>query len=183
MKKIIVTVLGWDRPGIVAAVARTLYDFGCNIEDISQTILQTEFAAIFIAAMPDETKREELRAGLEDRLHPMGLEVHLKDLRAVEAETPLEAEPFVITTIGPDRQGLVSGVTELLAEFKINIAQLKAAFRGGDDPYRNIMIYEIDIPSAVDRQAFRDGLYQRGRELGIEVSLQHRDIFEQIYRI
>ena len=39
----IVTVLGSDRPGIVAAVAGVLADHDANILDISQTILQGIF--------------------------------------------------------------------------------------------------------------------------------------------
>jgi glycine cleavage system transcriptional repressor len=183
MRKIIVTVLGFDRPGIVASVSRALFDFRCNIEDVSQTILQTEFAGIFIASMPEGMKQEELRVGLEGRLNPEGLAVYLKELQPVEARIPPETEPFVITTVGPDRLGLVAGITALLSDFTINITQLKAAFRGGDDPRRNIMIYEVDIPVATDHHAFRAALFARGKELGLDVSLQHSDIFEQIHRI
>ena len=38
MKKIVVTVIGADRVGIVAQVARNLADTNINILDISQTI-------------------------------------------------------------------------------------------------------------------------------------------------
>jgi glycine cleavage system transcriptional repressor len=183
MRKIVVTVLGFDRPGIVAAVSKALFEYRCNIEDVSQTILQTEFAGIFIASMPDGMEQEDLRAGLESRLNPKGLSVYVKPMQPVEATTPPETEPFVITTVGPDRLGLVAGITALLAEYKINITHLKAVFRGGDDPRRNTMIYEVDIPVATDHHAFRAALYARGRELGLDVSLQHSDIFEQIHRI
>ena len=53
MEKWVVSVLGGDRPGIVAQVASCLAEFGCNIEDCNQTILQTEFAAIFIVTAPE----------------------------------------------------------------------------------------------------------------------------------
>ena len=38
MKKIVVSVLGQDRPGIIAAITRVLYQTDCNIENVSQTI-------------------------------------------------------------------------------------------------------------------------------------------------
>ncbi len=53
MKKIIISVLGHDRPGIIAAVSEVLFRNGCNMEDVSQSILQTEFAGVFIASRPD----------------------------------------------------------------------------------------------------------------------------------
>lgn len=183
MRKIIVTVLGYDRPGIVAAVSKALLDLQCNIEDVSQTILQTEFAGIFIVSMPPGMNKEELQAGMESRLSAEGLAVYVKEMQPVETTIAPETEPFVITTVGPDRLGLVAGITGLLAEYRINITQLKAAFRGGDDPRRNIMIYEVDIPVAIDHHAFRAALYARGRDLGLDVSLQHIDIFRQIHRI
>jgi glycine cleavage system transcriptional repressor len=52
MKKMIISVLGKDRPGIIAAVTRILYELDCNIENVSQTILQNEFSGIFIAGVP-----------------------------------------------------------------------------------------------------------------------------------
>ncbi len=47
-EKVIVTVLGKDRVGIIAAVANTLADSGANILDISQTIMQDFFTMIMI---------------------------------------------------------------------------------------------------------------------------------------
>ena len=42
MKRFIISVLGKDRPGIIAAVTKVLFDLELNIEDVSQTILQNQ---------------------------------------------------------------------------------------------------------------------------------------------
>jgi glycine cleavage system transcriptional repressor len=183
MNKIIVSVLGHDRPGIIAAVSEVLFLSGCNIEDVSQTILQTEFAGVFIASRPDSLTTEELIGRLCEKLDPMGLSVLIRKMESAGIWGPPPSEPFVITTMGPDRPGLVAGITELLARFGVNISNLKAIFRGGDNPHENTMIYEVDIPVAVDQNSFREALYDRGRELNLDVSLQHREIFEAIHRI
>jgi glycine cleavage system transcriptional repressor len=183
MGKVVISVLGYDRPGIIAAVSGLLFDKHCNIEDVSQTILQTEFAGFFIASTPEGLKNEELFESLTRKLAPMGLAVLLKEMQEQGEWVPPESEPFVITTMGPDRLGLVSGITDLMVGFGINIATLKAVFRGDDDPRRNVMIYEVDVPVTVDQNAFRTALYQRAKEFGLDVSLQHRDIFEAIHRI
>jgi glycine cleavage system transcriptional repressor len=52
MKKMIISVLGKDRPGIIAAVTHILFEQDCNIENVSQTILQNEFSGIFIVGVP-----------------------------------------------------------------------------------------------------------------------------------
>jgi glycine cleavage system transcriptional repressor len=183
MRKIIVSVLGHDRPGIIATVAGVLFRNGCNIEDVSQTILQTEFAGIFIASPPASLSHDELLGRLHEQLDPLGLSVLLREMEETGLWEPPACEPFVITTMGPDRLGLVAGVTDLLASFGVNISNLKAVFRGGDDPRANTMIYEVDIPVTVDHDRFREALRERGAELGIDISLQHSEIFEAIHRV
>ncbi|MBE0467782.1 MAG: ACT domain-containing protein [Candidatus Desulforudis sp.] len=49
--RIIVTVLGRDRVGIIAGVAQVLAENQVNILDISQTILQEFFVMILVADM------------------------------------------------------------------------------------------------------------------------------------
>ena len=51
----VLSVLGKDRPGIVAAMANTLGDAGANIVDISQTILSGIFTMTMLVDL-DETK-------------------------------------------------------------------------------------------------------------------------------
>ncbi|RJR54403.1 MAG: ACT domain-containing protein [Desulfobacteraceae bacterium] len=184
MDKAVISILGRDRPGIVAAVARILLDRGCNIEDVTQTSLQAEFAGIFIATMPDSLAPSALLSALKAGLAPFGVEVLVKRLeRAPEHSAPVNAEPFVITTMGPDRMGLVAGVTDVMARFGVNITNLKAVFRGGTDPFRNIMIYEVDVPGQVDHAGFRTALRSRAKELDLDITIQHRRIFEAINRV
>jgi glycine cleavage system transcriptional repressor len=183
MKKMIISVLGHDRPGIIAAVSEVLFRNGCNMEDVSQSILQTEFAGVFVASLPDTLEAGKLSGRLREKLDPMKLSVLLREVDGAGVWQAPPSEPFVITAMGPDRPGLVAGITELLARFGVNISNLKAVFRGGDNPLENTMIYEVDIPLAVDQNPFREALYERGRELGLDVSLQHREIFEAIHRV
>lgn len=183
VSKIVVFVLGPDRPGIIAAVSLTLFEQGCNLEDVSQTALQTEFVGIFIASMPGRIPEENLRAALSGRLSPLGLFVHLRPLDEAGGFQPPPSEPFVITTHGPDRPGLVAGITEILAQHGVNITNMKAVPRGERMHQEYVMFYEVDIPAAVDQRAFRAVLQARSRELGLEVNIQHREIFAQIHRI
>ncbi len=80
MKKVILSVLGHDRPGIVAAVTGILFDLNCNIENVSQTILQTEFSGSFIVALPQELSLDDLHKRFVENLTPMELHVHIAPL-------------------------------------------------------------------------------------------------------
>jgi len=184
MNKVILSVLGHDRPGIVAAVARVLFEQNCNIENVSQTILQTEFAGIFIVSMPEDLALENLHASLNSELGPMNLHAHIDRLAEQAAVfASRESEPFVITTKGPDRKGLVAGISEVIASYGVNITNLQAVFKGGDDPGDNIMIYEVDVPTDIDQQDLHNDLRQKAESLNLVISIQHRNIFEAINRI
>lgn len=48
-ERVVITVLGANRPGILAGVAKIIADANVNIEDISQKIMQDLFALMIIA--------------------------------------------------------------------------------------------------------------------------------------
>ena len=98
MNKIILTVIGKDRPGIISAVSEVLFRLNCNIENISQTILQTEFAGIFIVSVPGDFVGEELEKEFASSLKDENLYVHIKLLE--KADTACEeknCETFIET--------------------------------------------------------------------------------------
>jgi glycine cleavage system transcriptional repressor len=184
MNKAILSFLGRDRPGIVAAVSRALTDRNCNIENVSQTMLQNEFAGIFIVTMPPGMSSADLHREMSSRLEPLGMHIYTKPCEGGEDDCePENSEPFVITTKGPDRKGLVAGIAEVIARHGVNITNLQAVFKGGNDPGDNIMIYEVDLPATFDRRAFTRDLRARADALHLEISIQHRNIFEAIHRI
>jgi glycine cleavage system transcriptional repressor len=184
MTKAILSVLGRDRPGIVAAVSRVLLDQSCNIENVSQTMLQSEFAGIFVVSLPDGMPAEDLHLALDSRLAPIGLTVLTKPCDPGEdAGATAACEPFVITTRGPDRKGLVAHISGVIARHGVNITNLQAMFKGGDVPGDNIMIFEVDVPTAVDLQTLARDLRDKAVDLRLDISIQHRQIFEVLHRI
>ena len=184
MNKVILSVLGQDRPGIVATITGVLARQQCNIENVSQTILQSQFAGIFVVSIPPDLSLKVVKQGLVKEMQTLDLSVQVKAVQDQEAIFLAgDSEPFIITTEGPDRIGLVAGITEIIARYGANITNLQAVFKGGDAPGDNIMIYEVDIPIKVDQKAFDRDLRQRATELSLDISIQHRNIFEAINRI
>ena len=77
--KCVVSVLGKDRSGIVAAVATALAECGANIDDISQTILGGIFSMTMMVTLDAEvadfnTVQERLDAVAED----LGVQITLQ---------------------------------------------------------------------------------------------------------
>jgi len=184
MNKVVISVLGPDRPGIIAAVTRVLFEKDCNIENVSQTIVQSEFSGIFIAVIPDAETIAKLRQSLHEELGPLSLHVYVKKLDpAGSTQSFSSCEQFIITTRGPDAKGLVARITEIMARYGVNVTNLQAIFKGGNDPDSNIMIYEVDIPCDIDQQALYKDLRDKAEELSLNINIQHRNIFKAINRI
>lgn len=53
--RIIVTVIGQDRTGIIAGTSRVLADVGANIVDISQTVMGEFFVMIMMVDLTQST--------------------------------------------------------------------------------------------------------------------------------
>ena len=183
MNKVVISVLGQDRPGIIARVTAAIFEKNGNIENVSQTIVQSEFSGIFIAAFPSDPPPESLQVYFRDQVADMGLTVYIETLKPRKQVAAIPGEPFVITTQGPDRKGLVAAVTSVIAGYHVNVTNLQAVFKGGDDPSQNIMIYEVDVPLKTNRRELSRDLRKKAEELGLEISIQHRHIFEAINRI
>ena len=67
--RLIVSVFGVDRPGIVAFVSQVLADAGCSIVDINQTVVQGKFAMVLVA---DMRRARQSAAELKDRFRSEG---------------------------------------------------------------------------------------------------------------
>ena len=85
MTKAVLTVIGQDRVGIIAAVSRMLADADVNILDISQTTMQDIFTmTMLVDVTAVEGKAEHFRA-LADSLSALGESMNLKiQLRHVD---------------------------------------------------------------------------------------------------
>ena len=70
----IITVLGSDRPGIVAAVAGALSERSANILDISQTILRGIFTMTMLVDFGD-ADFSELKARLDELSESLGVQI------------------------------------------------------------------------------------------------------------
>jgi len=75
----ILSVLGEDRVGIVAAISNALAEAGANIEDIRQTILSGVFSmTMLVTVNEDITPFQNVQARLAEVGERLGLQVTLQ---------------------------------------------------------------------------------------------------------
>ena len=193
MEKYTASFLGRDCPGVVAAVSRLFGDMGCNIEAMSQTMLSGAFAAIFVVSAPEEMTagRGEgvcgadcLRLRLEEGLEraEVDLSVLVRPAIVEQWGANLDCEPFVVTVDGPDRPGLIGGMSRVFGRHGVNIENLKAILGEGGEG-RALFVFEVMVPDTVDLGRLRRELALEANSLNLRVSVQHRDIFEAIHRV
>ena len=182
---VFLSVIGRDRPGIVASVSKVLYQNQYNVEALSQTVILGQFAMILIASSSDRETFEVLERDCTLLMRDQGLDIHLKKILPDEmvAYRAGETESFVVTVRGEDRPGLAYAISEVLAQWGINITNLDArvAFIGGKQEY--IQIYEVEIPRDLDFETIHQKLRERGEEMKMTIDLQHRGIFRAINQI
>lgn len=75
--KVIVTVVGKDKVGIIARVATTLSEYSVNILDISQTILDEFFTMIMVVDIAtSKVSLQELQNILKAEGQAIGVEIN-----------------------------------------------------------------------------------------------------------
>ncbi len=159
------TVLGHDRPGIIAETTRILADLGLNLEDSTMTLLRGHFAMMLLC------RGDRSAADLETALAPLTAD---GTLDVAVREVPDEPEPdavgasYVLTVHGGDRPGIVSAAVAEVARAGGNITDLTTRLAG--ELY--LLVAEVDLPVTADVAALRAALHAAADALGVEVSLR-----------
>ncbi len=149
MPELAVTAIGADRPGIVAAVAAVLNERGANVEDSAMTILGGHFAIVMLVEAADDAA--DVQSALAAATEGFGLTVHVTEATGGQAS----ADPtHLLSVYGPDRTGILAGVTAALAEVEANITDLETRLLGaeGDTPVY-AMVIELVAPDGHDAVA------------------------------
>lgn len=182
---LVVTVVGSDRPGIVAGLSKVLYKNNCNIEELRSTILKRQFVMILIATSPSKNIANQLKNAYLKEESLQGIEIQVKEVspQKLRPHKQPPSQPFIITVIGEDRPGLVFGVTEIIAKHGINITNFDAKVTRMRGKKEYVQIYEVAVPESIDIKSLKKELSLRGKKLKVDIDLQHRDIFRSINEI
>lgn len=92
----------------------------------------------------------------------------------------MSSKRIIISIIGPDRVGIIAGVSTILAEHNINILDISQTIL--QEFFAMIMIADI-TRSTISLQRLKEMLTARGEELGVSISAQHEDAFNYMHRI
>ena len=158
------TLVGRDRPGIVAHVTQALYQGGCNLGETSMMRLGTSFTIMMMVSYAGNAKALQNLLGTE--ADSLGLHMHIDE---IEGGLHRHIEPDVrISVYGADRAGIVAQVTGALAEAGLNIVNLESDVAGTADRPLYIMHIEGQALEGLDSLK---GAMEIIRRQGIDASL------------
>ena len=165
---IAVTVLGDDRPGIVADVTGALVGLHGNLEDSTMTLLRGHFAMVLLV------RTGASAAAVEAALHPLGANGSLVINARVLGDSTLSqigGPSYALRVHGADRPGIVAAITGVVARHGANIVDLGT--RLGDGLY--VLMAELQLPSEASAVGLDAELQGAAGELGVEVHLSPID--------
>jgi glycine cleavage system transcriptional repressor len=165
---IAVTVLGDDRPGIVAGVTAALADLHGNLEDSTMTLLRGHFAMVLLV------RTGASAAAVEAALHPLSANGSLVINTRVLGEPALgqiRGPSYALRVHGADRPGIVAAITGVVARHGANIVDLGT--RLGDGLY--VLTAELQLTSEASAVGLDAELRGAAEELGVDVRLSPID--------
>jgi len=167
-----VTIIGKDRPGIVADVTEILYRLGGNVEDSSCTMLGGDFAMILIVSHPKPFVKSRLTEEFRG-LHGLGLSVYVRSLHENEVcyRSP-QGELCMVSVYGSDQPGIVFRVTRELADRGINITDLNTRLIGTKEEPVYVMMLEAALPEGLSIEDAEGLLEKLKKELKVEISVR-----------
>ncbi len=165
MTLLAITVLGHDRPGIIAETTAALARLGLNIEDSSMTLLRGHFAMTLICA--GGASVGEAERALAEVAEDGTLTVSVREVPPEQPPGPVGSS-YVLTVHGGDRPGIVSAVARVVAAAGGNITDLTTRLAG--ELY--LLVAEVDLPHDAEVERLREDLRAVGDKLGVDVTLR-----------
>jgi len=173
MSSVLLSISGFDRPGIVCDVAEALQHLNVNIEDSSMTALRGRFTMMLIVRLPEQISLGELKAALAELEQRTRLSVQSQTISDEEASAPPQEPDHVITVHGADKVGIVHSVTAALAELGISIVDVSTQSRASDAGSVYMMVLEV---TADDQSGTMTSvLADVANNIGIEVDVHELD--------
>jgi glycine cleavage system transcriptional repressor len=165
---IVITAVGRDQPGIIAALAKAVFDLGGNLDDATMTRLHGSFAAMVAARLPSNKTANEARAALARLAETLGLTVTVQGVPDAHTETPPDT---LLTVYGADKPGIVYGVASALANLGVNITDMDTRLAGTPDA----PIYVMQLEAVTGERNLDAEIASLKASLGVDMTVQALD--------
>lgn len=172
---LVITAYGKDRPGLVKQITSILGENSINIVDIEAKIMRGLFIIFLIVDLRTSTIS---KSDLIDKYDTLSKEIefffNIEPYR--EGRRKAEKDLMFLTIIGKDKPGIVSKLSNLMAEYNANIESIKMISRG------ELIVMEILMDTSelkIEPLEFRNHLQRLWEEIGVSGIFQKEDIYNK----
>ncbi|MEW9799068.1 glycine cleavage system protein R [Alteromonas sp. CYL-A6] len=164
MQPLIITIMGKDKPGLVDALAKRVYQHGGNWQGSSFAHMAGMFTG-FVEVLVPQDNHDALIAAL-DAIE--GLSV--QSVSVVNAE-PAHTMQLSVDIMGNDKPGIVQELTSVLNEFNLNIVNFSS--RCESAPNWGSLMFKanavIAVPDDFDHGALQQALEALANDLVVDI--------------
>ena len=167
---VVVTVLGRDRPGLVAGITRKIADIDANIVDIEQNVIRDLFSMFMLVDLGgSHMKYAEFSESQKKLAKKLNIGITTTPYSEYTGETQSRKHELQnVTIMGKDKPGIVSKISQTMYAEGVNIERIKMIARG------DLLVMEMlaDLNKNADATRMRDSLRRAGEEIGVDVVVQ-----------
>lgn len=92
----------------------------------------------------------------------------------------MSEQQIIVTVSGVDKVGIVAKVTSVLAQYEVNIEDIKQTLMQGH--FVMFLLGNIE-KSKYSFKEIKDALTETGKELGMEIWVQRKEIFDNMHMV
>ena len=171
MPRLVLTVIGDDRAGLVSALADVVTAHGGNWEHSQLAELAGKFAGIVVVGVPVD-RADELTAALRDLEGLLEVTTHSgAESEVAGAET--DRQELTIDLLGNDHPGIVREVSSVLGRHDLSIETMTTATR--EAPMAGGLLFEahivVRVPADAETAALSADLERLAAELLVEIAV------------
>jgi len=166
----VVTVLGKDRPGLVADLTGEVSEIKGNIVDIEQSVIRGLFSMFMLVDLTSSTvSYDEFSKRFNVLSKKLNVDITLSAYGKYDGDhLPKKRELENVTIMGKDKPGIVADISSALYKTGTNIERIKMVARG------DLLVMEltVDRKKKTEQQALRDKLRSVGERIGMDIVVQ-----------
>ncbi len=178
--KVVITVFGRDRPGLISEITSLVAKYDINIADIQQSVIHGLFLMFMIAELGSGTiSYGELKKKLKKKSRQLNLEIETTPFsKYKDYRKAIPKDLYVITVLARDRTGIVADISSILAELEINIEKTLLTARG------NLISLEFFVDlRGKNYSNVKTALDAKGSKVGLDVTIQDQKRYKREKRL
>ena len=174
--KILVTVVGPDRPGIVKEITEGIVENSANVEESRTASLGDQFVGLFLVSVPRESIKQLL-----GYLQDCGSETLTVTVKEIDHPAYQGYLTYALEVVGADHEGIIHGFSEFLAGEGVNIVEIKTSV--SNSPFSGTSLFSmaalLQVPPKLSAKDLQRSLTDMGDAQSVDITLKLANMKEE----